>query len=272
MASPIARVQVSVNGGANQTGAVTVTSGQTVQPSMVSTSGVFAQVWELYSYPSGFNPGGSWALGPDGVTWQNTKVTPDAFSVGTAWGKWALRLRINGNPLQQNADGSLNAAYQSSLTDESTWLSMVSPNGLKDLGYGEATQFSKWGWTGDHQANLRKIDTALNSVPSVNGWAHVTGATTLTTQSLIDADTTAGAFTITMAPDANITDGFPVTMSDLAVKWATNNLSVTANTGWTLEDPANRGTYVAAGTPVALSIDGSVTWTANRRTKVWKVT
>lgn len=156
------RLQVSVNGGGQQTGAVTVTAGQTIQPSGVNTAGWFAAIYEIYYYPAGFNPGGAWALGADGYTWTWSGVSPPpSFSTGALWGKFLLRVRVNGNPLSKNPDGSPNAFFVPALTDESTALEFVGPGGLHDLGYGESTQFTAQGWAGPHEANLRILAAAL---------------------------------------------------------------------------------------------------------------
>jgi hypothetical protein len=178
---PYAQLTVAVNGGAPQTGEVAATTGQTIQLGMVNSSGVNAQTWEIYGSPPSFNPGAGWSLESDNVTWSSAASTPAPFSTGTRWGKFMLRLRINGNPLTLNADGSPNASFIQQLTDESTAITYVSPTvGLDDLGYLESNQFSPLGFVGDHQTNLRLIENYLTTLVGTLAltWNNITHAST----------------------------------------------------------------------------------------------
>src|SRR4029077_1224704 len=96
--TPYAQVQVSVNGGAQQMGGLTVNFGDVIQLSGVNTLGWDNQVWELTYFPVGYATPAGWTLSSDGKTLSSTAVTPPPFTMPagpTLWGKWMIRLRIN---------------------------------------------------------------------------------------------------------------------------------------------------------------------------------
>lgn len=179
-----ALMQLTVNGGAPQTGGIELASAasQSIQLSGVNTLGWQTADWEIYSYPSGFNPGGGWTLASDGYTWtMSTTGVPDAF-VTSLWGKYMFRVRVNGNPLSVNSDGSPNAAFVQALTDDTTALDVLSPSGQHDIAYGERGQFSVRGWPTASQANARANEASRTQIglgaPTVA--MATTGTTTLT--------------------------------------------------------------------------------------------
>lgn len=244
--TPFAQVQVSVNGGAQQSGAITVAANQTIQLSGVNTTGWQAQTWELYDAPPGFNPGGAWSLEPDGITWQNTKLTPDSFSTGTVWGKWMVRLRVNGNPLSRNADGSPNAAFTQQLTDEATILRFPSAHGLQDTGFLETSQASKKGFVGDVQGNWRAIDTSLLTV------VHITSGNSPfapVPNSLTVVDCSGGNVVVNLPMLAQ--SQFCWVLQDASTLINAHTITVNAASGQTLNRPSpNQSTFVTSSTDV----------------------
>lgn len=80
-------------------------------------------------------------------------------------------------------------------------------------------------------------------------------------------DTTAASFTVTMP--ASPTDGMTVTVKDDANKWATNPLTIAANTGQTIESPVNLGTF--AGSQVLTINSASVEWLYDAAKQIWIV-
>lgn len=148
-APPFAQVQASINGAANASGGLSAGFTQTVALSAVSTVGWTAAIWEIYEFPPGFTAPAGWTTAPTGViTFQpsNPTTPPPSFSLpatGTnTWGKFATRLRINGNPLQFNADGSPNTGFRTNLTDQATTIRISSPNlGMHGVFLGESIQF-----------------------------------------------------------------------------------------------------------------------------------
>jgi hypothetical protein len=160
---PYAKVLVSVNGAAAVSGGLTVTAGQTIQLSGESTVGWRSQRWEITDAPPGFTLPSGWVAAGDG-TFYSLAVAPPAFTMptlsSTTWGKYAIRLRVNGNPLLVRPDGTRNPAYKTNLTDESTMLSMLSSAGLEGIALGETTQFDAVkGWLGGVQRNFRNLPT-----------------------------------------------------------------------------------------------------------------
>lgn len=173
-------MQLTVNGGAPQTGGIVLASAasQSIQLSGVNTIGWQTATWEIYSYPAGFNPGGGWRLGADGYTWiLSTTGLPDAFSI-SLWGKYMFRVAVNGNPLAVNSDGSPNAGFVQALTDDTTALDVLSPSGQHDIAYGERGQFSSRGWPTAYQANVRALESTRTGLGIGAGTVAVTTGTT----------------------------------------------------------------------------------------------
>lgn len=109
--------------------------------------------------------------------------------------------------------------------------------------------------------------TIVTFSAAVNPTSHVSTTTTLTTQTSIDADTSGGAFTLTMP--AAPADGLVIRVSDAAAGWNTHNLTVSGNSGQTVENPGSLGSYASTQT---LTIKGSSVdfqWIA--RISGWKV-
>lgn len=254
---PFAQVQVSVNGGGQQTGSVTVTAGQTIQLSGVNTSGWQSQMWELYDSPPGFNPGGAWSLAADGLTWQNPKVTPDSFSTSVTWGKWMIRLRVNGNPLSRNADGSPNVNYTQQLTDESTILRWASPHGLQDTGFLELGQASKKGFVGDVQNNWRQLETLLNSGGA--GDVYVVGPQTVNAAAnTVYTVNCSGGNVVINVPSLTLSQ-FVEVLQDASTAMGGHTITVNAAAGQTLQQQGGF-TFATSNTQINVQGYGGLRW------------
>jgi len=158
---PYAKVQISVNGATPVVGGTTVSSGDSIQFSGVSTVGWNQQRWELFSYPEGWSVPSGWTLDSDGVIFSSA-VRPAAFALPstgpTAWGKWLIRLRVNG--------GVSNRSASDRYVDESAGVRVFSPViGLDETAAGESNQFDAvQSWVGAHKRNLRQIDAAVTTI------------------------------------------------------------------------------------------------------------
>jgi hypothetical protein len=178
---PFAQVQASINGGANQSGGLTAAFGQSVALSAPNTTGWTAAIWELYEFPPGFSTPAGWSLASSGVIYfqpSNPTTAPPTFNwpaSGTNnWGKISIRLRINNNPLQRNANGSPNANFVQQYTDEATVIKVLSPNlGMPGVAFNETTQFDTLrAAVGDLMVCLRKLDVTFGG----GGTVTVTGS------------------------------------------------------------------------------------------------
>lgn len=164
--APYALLRASINGGAVTTGGITVPASATVQLSADPSASVGANLYkyEIYGYPTGFTVPAGWSTGASGVYFYNSSSTPPSFTLPSIanWGKFMLRLTLN-NAISTNSK----VIPPTQLVDESTALSMLSPNGLADLGLFESNQFNTT-WTPTMQAGLRAIDTAVTAVSGAN--------------------------------------------------------------------------------------------------------
>lgn len=164
--APYALLRASINGGAATTGGITVPALATVQLSAdpAGTSGAFAYRYEIYGYPVGFAQPSGWSTDSAGVYFYSAGSTPPIITLPTIanWGKFMLRLKLN-NGISPNPV----AKPPSDLVDEGTALSLLSPNGLADVGLLEENQFGNT-WVPAVQASLRKIDTAVTAVAGAN--------------------------------------------------------------------------------------------------------
>lgn len=154
--TPIAKLLVSRNGGAVQSGAVVCQPGDTIQLSSQSTSQRYT-LFQIFGYPKGWATPAGWSLDPSsGVIYFNG-LTPPSFtlpSVGTKWGKWM--------PLLQVEQGMTNGLLDPLRTDTSTALTMLSPGlGLKDIGNEETNQFQA-SWVYELQDDLRTLDSIVS--------------------------------------------------------------------------------------------------------------
>lgn len=164
--APYALLRASINGGAVTTGGFTVPASATVQLSADPSASVGATIYkyEIYGYPIGFSVPSGWSTDSHGVYFYSTSATPPVFTLPSIanWGKFMLRLTLN-NAISTNAK----VIPPTQLIDESTALSMLSPNGLADVGALESNQFGAT-WVPPVQASLRAIDTAVTTVAGAN--------------------------------------------------------------------------------------------------------
>jgi hypothetical protein len=145
-ATPYAKLLVSVNGGATQSGGITVSGGDTIDLTIENTTKVLQQKFEIYDYPTGVSCPSGWSTDANGVYYYATDYTPPQFTI-SIWGKYMLRLTVNNGLRDGRADATL--------VDTDTALSMLSADGIRDLGDGEERQFG--GWIQELQEILRLI-------------------------------------------------------------------------------------------------------------------
>lgn len=167
--TPFATLQVSVNAGGAQTGGVTAALGDTIQLSAASTVGWGSNTaspvarWEITSYQVGFSCPAGWTADANGSYFVLSNSQPPSFTLhATLWGKYMLRLLVDG--------GVKNGKFSSDMEDTTTAISVISPNGLRDLGLNEDRQFSTdRAWVADQQQNLRQLEgsMALSATPGV---------------------------------------------------------------------------------------------------------
>lgn len=164
---PFAQVQVSVNSGAPVSGGVVVAFTNTIAPTATNTTGWQSALWQIYDYPPGFSAPAGWSTDASGIIFfqpSNPTTAPPQFTLpasGTStWGKYAIRLRVNGNPMQRNVNGTPNTSFVSQLTDESTMLCIPSPNhGMHGVSFNETNQFDPLRQAvGEIMQSLRKLD------------------------------------------------------------------------------------------------------------------
>lgn len=225
---PFAQVLASINGGAASSGGLSAAFTQTVQLSAASTIGWTSAIWELYDTPPGFTTPSGWTRAASGVVYfqpANPTTPPPVFSIPASgsnnWGKWAIRLRINGNPLAQNADGSPNQFFQPSLTDETTFVRVSSPNlGMHGLAFNETTQYDTLrAAVGEIMQCLRAIDGASTLgggfiPPTGSGLLKETGGTLngaafIGTAGQFPVVNAAGTDVIWVTLDGDVTAGSP---------------------------------------------------------------
>jgi hypothetical protein len=200
-----------VNSGGNTSGGLTVPSAATIALSPGSIAGwASAPLWEIYDYPSGWATPSGWTLAASGVIF-STANTPPSITLPAntvQWGKWAIRLTVNGNADPTNKN----------LVDETTILSMVSPNtGMPAVAFNEGSQFGTLRqWVGALKAALNALDLGLFGPSSKS----------LVTP-LVDALATTNA-TPTVFPNAQFTcpdlTTIDVVVTVLAKQLSSNNL------------------------------------------------
>jgi hypothetical protein len=151
---PYARLLVSVNGGAYQTGKISPAYGDAIQLVGEVTAGWDHQIWEIVYYPATWATPSGWTLDPVTGFIYSTAVQPPSFTLppDTLWGKWLFRLRIN--------DAITNDKAETRFTDTASGLSIESSHTLRDLGSTEKAQYDK-DWARDHQHNLRALDSGM---------------------------------------------------------------------------------------------------------------
>lgn len=162
---PYARLLVSRNGGAHQTGGITAAAGDAVQLSSESTLQQ-TTYYEITDYPPGWPTPSGWTLDASSGIIFFVGLTPPAFTLPATsayWGKWLFRLTV------QEGIGELGAPDPTRV-DTSTALKTIPASGLNDIAFGEDAQFSR-DWIAELKATLRTIDTALTTGGTANATA-----------------------------------------------------------------------------------------------------
>jgi len=250
---PYAQVTVSINSAGYVSGGQVVPSLATVAFQMASTVGVTSQLWEIYSYPDGWTAPAGWTLvGGAGSSYQSSLVVPPPLTLpantGSTWGKWMLRLTVNNNA----------PANTPNLIDEATALSMLSNNGVVDVGWNEGIQFSasKQYMTGI-QVSLRVLNALVSAAAS--GLA-------------VYAQNCAAGGTIASTAPANVVQGVSLTgapASAFTYKMPATNFiaAVQNNTGKSATVTASGGTggvvIPSGGSALIWCVDGTTTWSTS---------
>jgi hypothetical protein len=149
-----AKILVSVNGGAPISGAVTAAANDTVQLSGEQNVLWDRAYWEITAFPPGWSPGGAWLPSASGDKFTYTGITPPSFALGAVWGKWLFTLTVN--------LGIQSGISAETLTDKTTGIQVLSPNGVSGVAKGEEGQFDATRhWAGALDAAIRAIDAAV---------------------------------------------------------------------------------------------------------------
>lgn len=197
-----ATLLASVNGGAPASGAQTAALGDEVQFSFLNTVGWSGARLELHAPPDFPTPAGWTASTVDGhTTFYVLGRTPPAPVTLSVWGKYMTRLVVNGGLA----------------VDETTAISVPSPNGLLDLGHREAGQFggSAEKWVHDQRENLRVIEAYFDAGGGGGGGGGVPTSRTL----IAGAGLTGGG-------DLSANRTFDVVATDGSIAVASNGISV----------------------------------------------
>jgi hypothetical protein len=278
MPTPSAKFYVSVNSGANQDGGIDVPSAANIQFVPQSTVGWLRVRWEIYDYPEGWSTPTGWTLDANGTIY-STDFTPDDFTLpaaATLWGVWMPRCLVN-----EQIDNDQEVL--GSLLDDTTAISMLSPDGLRDIGARESSQFTTTttrvkGWLRSYQRSLRTLDTLLAALGSVavgdiTGLAAGVAAfladpTSAKLRTALTDETGTGAAVFATSPTLTTpvingqTQGAAVTIAALEIDWAASPVHKK-----TLASGGNTFTFANAASGmvivVALKSHGSgstVTW------------
>ena len=201
MTTPYAKALVSLNGGGLVGGGQTVTAMHTVQLQGENTSGWRKSRWEIIGPPGWAVPAG-WT-DEDGVAvYVGVTGNPPLWTLPaiTAFGKWIVTLIVNDG----EKDGD---AAHVDMRDSTLALSMVSANGLEDIGTGEGTQFDDVrSWTGALQAMVRQVDTALGLISGTSETVTLTGTNAIG-DVVCSANDAAAATKVALATAANLANG-----------------------------------------------------------------
>lgn len=146
--SPYATAQISVNGGAVQTGGLTVAGASTIQLSLVDGSLVTSVRWEIYAYPLNWPTPIGWTLEASTGIIYSTDTTPTLITLeaaSTRWGKWLVRVIGNGgtkNGVAPTIDPVTGSYLPNDLIDINSGWQVLSPTlGLSEVALFESTQY-----------------------------------------------------------------------------------------------------------------------------------
>ena len=171
MNTPRAELEIGVNGGVAVSGGMTVPSGATLRFFFPTTVGWEKYRLEMYG-PPGWVPPGGWTVESGDISVYTGISSPPVDMVLPAntlfWGKWMVRLIVN--------DGIRNGVSEREMFDNRTGLSMLSPNGVEDVGTQEEGQFggAVRKWTGSLQRAFRELDAGITG--SETPLANILGA------------------------------------------------------------------------------------------------
>lgn len=265
---PYAQVTVSVNSGSYASGGITVPSAAFIAFAMASTVGVTSQLWEIYSYPDGWACPSGWTN--VGGSYQSTSVVPTAVTLpantSPQWGKFMLRLTVNGNA----------PAGSVGLVDEATALSMLSSNGVTDVGYNEGRQFSvDKEWVDSVQASLRTLVTLVAGIsPPTRQTLSRNGSIVFSSIKQpveIVCTSNSVAATIPAASDCQVLG--PVT--DPGNTWGTHAATLVVGAGVSIESPIGGAIVINGPLSLPASIPGTPTnsysWEYNAAHTLWKL-
>lgn len=147
-------LQIKINGGAPQTGAVTAAVADSVQLTAASmaTWGSPAALWVLYDYPTGFACPAGWTTDASGSYSYQGNSDPPAFSITSGHeGRYVTRLTAY--------DGGV------VVTDSSTAIDVPFAGGFSNIGRGEGAVFggARLRWAGPLKAALKYLRDRLGS-------------------------------------------------------------------------------------------------------------
>lgn len=161
---PYAKILISVNGGALQSGPVTVSNLDVIRLSGESQVGWQKALWEIFAYPPSYPTPAGWTLDDDHALLYSTAATPPAITLPATplWGKWIARLRVNEASDTANDEIDQHPSFQG-LRDESGGWEIISPSGLlRDTAVQEQAQFGgAKSYVADIQSNWRGLETAI---------------------------------------------------------------------------------------------------------------
>ncbi len=154
-------LQVAVNGGAPQTGAIEVDYEDELVLSLANPSGVKRAIYRIWEYPEDFECPDDWTEDTSsGVYFVRTNGSAaPAITMPTAlsllWGKFFFSVEVN--------DRQRNGSDAADLFDDTTAVFIASQTGVEDVGFGEGNQFdNRRQWAGGLKRMLRQVDSAIN--------------------------------------------------------------------------------------------------------------
>lgn len=259
---PYAKLLVSRNGGAVQTGGIACAFGDVIQLSSEDTSHPQAFRYEIYSYYSqaSFPCPAGWSTAADGTYYYAAGATPPAFTVPSSHGDWQdilLRLTIN------NGDPGTSGLPDSQFVDESTALRLVSDAGIADVAYLGGTQFNPKGPTGDLQNALRALAIGLGV--GFGTGAIADHAVTYAKIQQVAATSLIGNPTGSLANAQAISVGGGLEFSGSAMQRSALTGDVTATAGSNATTIANNAVTFAKAQQIGVGLVGNDTGTANQK-------
>jgi hypothetical protein len=245
---PYAKALVSVNAAATTSGGVVVPGAATIAFTGENTAQWSAQRWEIYSYPSDFTAPAGWSTDASGVIF-STAVAPSSFALpalaaATGWGKYMVRLTVNGGLTGGKADATL--------IDESTALRMTSTRGLRGLGFNETTQFggAREQYAAELNAALRAIEAFTAGGGGGTPWHNVPAVEKLISYTVLSTD----YLVVFTGASGGVVFTLPATPT-------AGDTYVVSNQGSVACTVAGNGNTILGATTFALAVNQSITLT-----------